>query len=102
MNVEEKIEEIEERLAVLEGKLSDVSETAEQSKQKNEELEKLNTDLTSDKDSLSEKVSDFEAKLSKMDGADPVHKSKKEVAQIAMSDEVSQRVRAIQNHMVKK
>jgi len=53
--------------------------------------------LSTDNISLTEKVTDFETKLSKMDGAQPVSKKKTE-SNVKTSDYVTDRMRAIQLH----
>jgi len=97
VSLEDKIIAIEERLSKLEEKLTDVEASADKSKQENEDLKKNNEDLSKDNDTLTEKVDEFETQLSKMDGAKPVSKKKSE-STINLSDDVSNRMRAIKLH----
>jgi len=97
VSLEDKIVSIEERISALEEKLTSVEQSADESKQENQDLKQKNEKLSNDNISLTEKVTDFETKLSKMDGAQPVSKKKTESI-VKTSDYVTDRMRAIQLH----
>jgi len=97
VGLEEKIMSMEERISKLEESLSTVEASAELSKQENEDLKKKNDEFSAENLALNDKVSNFETKLSKMDGAEPVPKKKTET-NLEVSSLVSNRVSAINQH----
>jgi chromosome segregation ATPase len=102
-DVEAKLKELEDKLASLEEKVNSLSASSEEIKNQNEKLEKSNLDLSEDKQKLVEKVSEFEAKLSKIDGAEPAKKSNSNVGfNVPMDENTSKIMKAISSAKLKK
>lgn len=94
-----KIMDLESRLGKLEELVNSLSASQTEIKNQNEELQKQNELLSSEKTELTEKVNDFEIKLSKMDGAEPAKKSNNLIGvTVELNEKTSQIVNAIQKH----
>ncbi len=98
-DVAAKIMDLESRLDKLEELVNSLSASQNEIKNQNEELQKQNELLSNEKIELTEKVNDFEIKLSKMDGAEPAKKANNLIGvSVELNENTSQILNAIQKH----